>query len=47
MNLAKCFEVLSTRYIPKVLGEELCKSFFSRIKDSCDWKQPEGSHGGT
>lgn len=32
-------------YIPKVLNEELCRSFFTKIKDSCEWKQPEGAFG--
>ena len=32
-------------YIPKVLNEEVGRSFFTKIKDSCEWKQPEGAFG--
>lgn len=32
-------------YIPCLLKEEVCESFFKKIRDSVDWQQPEGPLG--
>ncbi|CAJ1376455.1 unnamed protein product [Effrenium voratum] len=32
-------------YVQRALDKDHCRSFFAKIRDSCDWKQPEGIHG--